>query len=168
MYELADDAAQADLLAAHHRGVAVRIILDKAFHGQQVNQAAYDQLTAAGISVQWGGAGQIVHQKTVVDCKTAWIGTGNLTSKYYGTTRYAWISDTNPTQVKAIAGTFQADWASPNGHSGNAVGAPGLGRVPWVLDSGHPEPDSDARDVNGAAENEFTFVVSGGHRAVAA
>ena len=126
MYELADDQAQADLVAAHRRGVTVRVILDRAFHGQQVNQAAYDQLTAAGVAVHWAGAGQIVHQKSiVVDGKTAWISTGNLTSKYYASTRDAAIEDTNPTQVKAIAATFAADWASPD-HSGNAVGATGL------------------------------------------
>jgi cardiolipin synthase len=126
MYELADSTAQADLIAAHKRGVTVRIILDKAFHGQRVNQAAYDQLRAAGVSVRWAPAGQLFHQKTITtDGTHSWIGTGNLTAKYYPTARDAWIADTNPTQVQAIAGTFQADWNDP-AHSGNAVGAPGL------------------------------------------
>ncbi len=126
MYELADPAAQADLIAAHRRGVTVRIILDRAFHGQQVNQGAFTQLRAAGVAVHWGPTGQIFHQKTItIDGSRSWIGTANLTSRYYPSTRDAWILTTNPAQVKAIAGTFAADWASPK-HSGNAVGATGL------------------------------------------
>lgn len=70
---------------AHHRGVTVRVILDRAFHGQQVNQGAYRQLTAAAVSVHWASAGQIFHQKTItIDAARALIGTGNLTTLYYG------------------------------------------------------------------------------------
>jgi len=126
MYQLADPTAQAELIAAAQRGVIIRIVLDRAFHGQQVNQPAYDQLSAAGVSVHWGPDQQVFHQKTItIDGSTAWIGTGNLTSKYYPTSRDAWIVDTNPSQVRAIAGTFDADWNSP-AHSGDAVGAEGL------------------------------------------
>jgi len=126
MYELADPAGQADLIAAGRRGVTVRVILDRAFHGQQVNQDAYTQLRAAGVAVHWGPTGQLIHQKTItIDGSRSLIGTANLTSRYYASTRDAWILTTNPAQVKAIAGTFAADWASPK-HSGNAVGATGL------------------------------------------
>jgi len=84
MYELADPAAQSDLIAAHRRGVTVRIILDRAFHGQQVNQNAYTQLTAAGVAVHWGPTRQIFHQKTItIDEARSWIGTANLISRYY-------------------------------------------------------------------------------------
>lgn len=126
LYELDDPTAQAALVATHRRGVTIRVLLDAAFHGQQTNQAAYDQLSAAGVDVHWAPPGQIFHEKAmVIDSAVAWIGTGNLTAKYYSTTRDAWIVDRNAGQVRAVANTFAADWASPH-HSGNSVGAPGL------------------------------------------
>ena len=126
MYELADHTAQADLIAAHRRGVTVRIILDAAFHGQQTNLAAYDQLVAAGVPVRWAPSHQIFHQKSlVIDQTVAYIGTGNLTEHDYPTTRDAIVVDHNSAQVKAITSTFNADWESP-AHSGNTAGAPGL------------------------------------------
>jgi len=91
-----------------------------------VNQGAFTQLRAAGVAVHWGPTGQIFHQKTItIDGSRSLIGTANLTSRCYASTRDAWIFTTNPAQVKAIAGTFAADWANPH-HSGNAVGATGL------------------------------------------
>jgi len=88
MYELADPAAQADLIAAHRRGSQSGVILDRAFHGQQVNQDAYTQLTAAGVAVHWVPTGQVIHQETItVDGVRALIGTGNLTARYYPSTR---------------------------------------------------------------------------------
>jgi len=65
MYELNDPAAQADLSAAHRRGVAVRIIRNRAFHGQRANDEAYTQLPAAGVAVHWAPAGQIFRQKSI-------------------------------------------------------------------------------------------------------
>lgn len=126
MYELNDPAAQADLSAAHRRGVAVRIIRNRAFHGQRANDEAYTQLPAAGVAVHWAPAGQIFHQKsiTIVGAHTM-IGTGNLTARYYPGTRDAWIDDCNPAQVHVIDATFTADWDSPR-HSGPQVGAAGL------------------------------------------
>ena len=65
MYELADPTEISDLIAAHHRGVAVRVILDRAYSGQRANAAAYAQLTSADVPVHWAGGG-IFHIKTVV------------------------------------------------------------------------------------------------------
>ncbi|PYY32265.1 phosphatidylserine/phosphatidylglycerophosphate/cardiolipin synthase family protein [Curtobacterium sp. MCBD17_030] len=126
IYQLADDTAVDHLVAAHDRGVAVRVILDKAWHGQQVNQPAYDQLTAAGVDVHWAAPGIITHQKTIViDGATAAVGTGNLTAKYYGNTRDAWVIDRNPAHVAAITATFTADLASPD-RPGEATTTDGL------------------------------------------
>lgn len=59
--------------------------MDRAFHGQQVNQGAYRQLTAVAVTVHWAPAGQIFHQKTItIDAARALIGAGNLTALYYG------------------------------------------------------------------------------------
>jgi cardiolipin synthase len=115
IYQLADDTAVAHLTAAHDRGVTVRVILDKAWHGQQVNQPAYDRLAAAGVDVHWAAPGIITHQKSIViDGAVAAVGTGNLTAKYYDNTRDAWVIDRNPAHVAAITATFNADLGSPD------------------------------------------------------
>jgi phosphatidylserine/phosphatidylglycerophosphate/cardiolipin synthase-like enzyme len=115
IYQLADDTAVDHLVAAHARGVTVRVILDKAWHGQQVNQPAYDRLNAAGVDVHWAAPGIITHQKSIViDGSTAAVGTGNLTAKYYDNTRDAWVIDRNPAHIAAITATLNADLASPD------------------------------------------------------
>lgn len=128
MYELADPQAQQALIDAHHRGVTVRVLLDRAFHGQKTNQPAYDALHAAGVDVKWTPTKTIVHQKTItIDATTALIGTANLTSRYYPTSRDAWIVDTDPTQVHAITTTFDSDYtAADHDKIGQATRAAGL------------------------------------------
>ena len=68
------------------------------------------------------------HQKTItVDDTTAAVGTANLTPQYYSTSRDAWILDTNPTDVAAIAATFDTDYtAPPSGRPPAATPAPDL------------------------------------------
>ncbi|WIB65773.1 phospholipase D-like domain-containing protein [Curtobacterium sp. MCBD17_040] len=126
MYELEDQTATADLVAAQHRGVRVRVLLDKDFSGARANAAAYQTLTAAGVAVQWAPAGFIFHQKTItVDGAVSAVGTANLTAQYYATTRDAWVIDRNPSQVAAIEQTFTADLADPD-RPGTATQTPGL------------------------------------------
>lgn len=126
IYQLADDTAVRLLVAARDRGVTVRVILDKAWHGQQVNQPAYYVLQAAGIDVHWAAPGIITHQKTIViDGQVALVGTGNLTAKYYETTRDAWVIDRNAAHVAAITATFNADLVSPD-RPGEATDTAGL------------------------------------------
>jgi cardiolipin synthase A/B len=112
MYELSDPAADQVLIADHQRGVRVRVLLDKDFSGGTVNQPAFSTLTAAGVSVAWTNDSEIFHQKTItVDDATSAIMTGNLTSKYYATTRDFVVMDTQGPDVAAIESTFTADWA---------------------------------------------------------
>ncbi len=126
IYQLADDTATDRLIAATNRGVTVRVILDKAWHGQQVNQPAYDRLETAGVDVHWAAPGIITHQKTIViDGSVAAVGTGNLTAKYYDNTRDAWVIDRNTAHVAAITATFNADLASPD-RPGTATDTAGL------------------------------------------
>jgi cardiolipin synthase len=129
MYELEDQTAERDLVAAAARGVRVRVLLDKAFNGGEVNQSAADYLAAHGVGVRWAPAGYIFHIKTTTfDTKTSDISTANLVSKYYSTTRDAEIVDSDPAQVRAIEQTFSNDWTA--GASGSpesqTVGSPGL------------------------------------------
>jgi cardiolipin synthase len=128
MYELTDPAAVDALTAAHRRGVDTKVVLDAAFHGQQTNAEAFQELSDAGVEVKWASNAVIYHQKTItVDDTTAAVGTGNLTAQYYPTSRDAWLLDTNPTDVAAIVATFDTDYTTPaSGHVPAATLAPNL------------------------------------------
>lgn len=128
MYELTDPAAVQALIDAHNRGVDTKVILDAAFHGHTTNAETFQQLADAGVNVKWAPNGVIYHQKTItVDDTTAAVGTGNLTPKYYSTSRDAWVLDTNPNDVAAIAATFDTDYTTPpSGRPPEATPAPNL------------------------------------------
>ena len=128
MYELSDPAAVEALIDAHRRGVQTRVILDAAFHGRATNATAFTELSDAGVGAKWAPNGVIYHQKTItVDDATAAVGTGNLTPQYYSTSRDAWVLDTDPTDVAAIAATFDTDYtAAPAGRPPAATPAPHL------------------------------------------
>jgi cardiolipin synthase len=129
MYELEDPTAEQDLVAAAHRGVSVRVLLDRAFSGAERNRSAADYLAARGVKVKWAPAGYIYHIKTTTfDAQTSDISTANLVSKYYRSTRDAEIIDSAPSQVRAIEQTFSNDWKA--GATGSprsqTVQSPGL------------------------------------------
>jgi cardiolipin synthase A/B len=128
MYELTDPAAVNALIDAHRRGVDTKVILDAAFHGHDTHAETFQQLAEAGVDVKWSPNGVIYHQKTItVDDTTAAVGTGNLTPKYYATSRDAWVLDTNPTDVAAITATFDTDWTTAaSGRPPAATDAPDL------------------------------------------
>jgi cardiolipin synthase len=128
MYELTDSAAVEALVEANRRGVDTRVILDAAFHGRATNEKAFAELNDAGVGVKWAPNGVIYHQKTItVDDATAAVGTGNLTPQYYSTSRDAWVFDTEPVDVAAIAATFDTDYtAAPAGRPPQASAAPNL------------------------------------------
>ena len=72
MYELHHQDVVAALAADHQRGSAVKVLLDKAFHGPDTNADAYARLQRARVDVTWAPAEVIVHQKTIiVDDSTA-------------------------------------------------------------------------------------------------
>ncbi|WP_162269035.1 phosphatidylserine/phosphatidylglycerophosphate/cardiolipin synthase family protein [Frondihabitans sp. PAMC 28766] len=163
MYELADPIAQADLVAAAKRGVTVDVLLDAASAGREENAAAYNQLTAGGVQVKWEPSGTIVHQKTItIDGAVSVVGTANLTSRYYQTTRDAWIIDRNPAQVSAIAATFTADYAAAPGSLGQTAAAPGL------LWSPGAEPGMVAAITGATQSVDFTSEELADRRVVAA
>lgn len=121
MYELVDTTAEQDLAADAQRGVAVRVILDQNLE-KSSNQTAFSFLSGHGVKVVWADPSySATHQKTItVDHTTAAIMTGNLTSRYYSTTRDFAVLDTNSADVAAIEQTFDADFTSasttpPNG-----------------------------------------------------
>ncbi|HEX3828223.1 MAG TPA: phospholipase D-like domain-containing protein [Sporichthyaceae bacterium] len=72
MYELADTTEENGLAAAAARGVSVRVLLDKAFNGGEVNQAAFDYLNSHGVAVGWAPTDMIFHIKaTTFDATTS-------------------------------------------------------------------------------------------------
>ncbi|WP_084043315.1 DUF7246 family protein [Mycobacterium avium] len=135
MYELTDPDAVDALIDAHRRAVDVKVILDTAFHGQATNTAAYEQLRAAGVAVKWAPDDVIYHQKTItVDDRAAAVGTGNLTDRYYATSRDAYVITTNADDVTAIAATFDTDFSTPPARSTvPGRGAAGDVHVPTTL-----------------------------------
>jgi cardiolipin synthase A/B len=111
MYELDDPTAEADLIADAHRGVDVKVILDKHLEGAR-NQATYSYLRGHGVHVAWAPATVTYHQKTLtVDDKTSVVMTLNMVSSDYAGTRDFAVIDTNRADVTAIVATFNADFS---------------------------------------------------------
>src|ERR1700748_2180671 len=154
MSELPDPAAVNALIDAHGRGVDTRVILDAAFHGRDANAESFQQLSDAGVDIKWAPNGVIYHQKTItVDDTTAAVGTGNLTPQYYSTSRDAWILDTNPADVAAIAATFDTDYTSPpSGRPPEATRAPNLIWSPTARASFLQHIDQAAHSVDVTSE----------------
>jgi cardiolipin synthase A/B len=126
MYELTDPTEETAMIAAHMRGVDVRVLLDSAYELRAANEPAYTRLRAGGVQVRFGRSSTIFHIKTTTfDATTSDISTANLTPRYYSTTRDAEIVDSYPVQVAAIEKTFANDWAGDDPASDEAS-APGL------------------------------------------
>jgi phosphatidylserine/phosphatidylglycerophosphate/cardiolipin synthase-like enzyme len=111
MYEMTDTTVESDLVAAAHRGVAVRVILDNA--QQSTNKPAYTTLANGGVAVTWSSTAFVcTHQKTVtVDGTTSFVMTGNLDSRYYSSDRDYGVYDSDANDVAAIERVFNADYA---------------------------------------------------------
>jgi phosphatidylserine/phosphatidylglycerophosphate/cardiolipin synthase-like enzyme len=140
MYELEDANAEHDLAVDAERGVAVRVLLDRAYSGKWANSRAAGALAAAGVHVEWAPSSVIVHQKTVVvDNSAALVMTANLTSRYYAGTADFIIEDRRSADVAVIVRAFDDDWAgdlveSPyrvpvRGQVGDLVFSPGSEQV---------------------------------------
>lgn len=112
MYELADTTLEHDLIAEATSGVRVRVLLDSDFNGKADNASSYALLHASDVHVEWAPPNQIFHAKyVVIDGVRAYIGTGNLASRDYASTRDFWVEDTTPSDVHAVATTFDTDFA---------------------------------------------------------
>jgi cardiolipin synthase len=113
MYELSDPTIEHDLVAKARAGVSVRVLLNSAYEGRDENTAAANVLRAGSVHVAWAPTNTIFHAKyVVIDSRTAYIGTGNFVSYDYSSTRDFWVEETSPSDVAAIASTFNADFAS--------------------------------------------------------
>jgi phosphatidylserine/phosphatidylglycerophosphate/cardiolipin synthase-like enzyme len=129
MYELSDGSIERELIAKAHSGVTVRVLLDAAYYGTSDNAPAVALLRASSVHVEWAPSSQIFHAKyLVIDKSSAFVGTGNLDSSDYSSTRDFWVEDRLASDVRAIESTFSDDFARkgiPPRSSGGLVWSPG-------------------------------------------
>jgi cardiolipin synthase A/B len=113
VYLLSDRSVIEELIAAHRRGVAVRVMLEKDPYGSGPgNGAAYGQLQQAGVEVRWANpAFALTHEKAlVVDGQTALIMTLNLVYSAFRSNREYGVVTRDPAEVAEALAGFNADW----------------------------------------------------------
>jgi cardiolipin synthase len=125
MFVFSDPELLKAIVAAHHRGVKVQIMLNPARRdGKEENQESRHLLRKAGIDViDSNPAFDLTHEKSmVIDEKTAFVKSLNWDTKNLTETRdYAVVTD-HPQEVKEIVECFEADWqrksfdGSPDSH----------------------------------------------------
>jgi len=131
MYELNDQTIEQELINDAHRGVAVKVLLDQAYHGKYVNDPVVKYLSQNGVPVKLAPNNIIVHEKAViVDNDTMFILSGNLTTNYFATSADWLVQDSQPSDIAAATAAFNGDW------SGN-VGGVEQGQVGDLIFSPH-------------------------------
>lgn len=124
MFLLTEPALVAALVGAHGRGVAVRVILNKARRsGEEDNGRATAALEAAGIEVRDGNpAFDVTHEKSmVVDGQAAWVQSLNWASKNFGETRDFGVVTTDRDEVNEVLRGFEADWDRADFDAGDSA-----------------------------------------------
>ncbi|GAS86543.1 phospholipase D-like domain-containing protein [Mycolicibacterium brisbanense] len=104
----------AAVIDRHRGGVAVRVMLNpQRSGGDRANDETYEQLSAAGVNVQWSNPTfYVTHEKSiVVDEQAALVATFNLCEKYFSLTRDYGVITTDSVQVAQIIEVFDADWS---------------------------------------------------------
>jgi len=120
IYEITDPDIVAALAAAQGRGVAVRVLYNNAsfasMNEANPNAGAVANLSRAGVKTKPASpVFTVTHQKTLTaDGSRSIIMTFNLEPNYFSTTRDFGIITTNMSEVREIAGVFDADWNYQN------------------------------------------------------
>ena len=112
-YLLTDRSVIDALVAAHRRGVAVRVMLERDPYGSGPgNASAYEQLRSSAIDVRWGNpAFALTHEKALIaDGETALIMTLNLTYSAFHRNREYGIITRDAAEVAEVLAGFSADW----------------------------------------------------------
>lgn len=126
MYMLSNTDVISALIARHKAGVDVKVLLDSST--QTSNGSVYNQLKSAGVGVAWSSTQfTFTHEKCVIiDGKTAWIMTMNLTQSSPTSNREYLAIDTTPGDITEAESIFQGDFAGkpPTSASGPLVVAP--------------------------------------------
>lgn len=125
MYELFDQRVEQALIAAQHRGVDVRVLLNGGYYSEHeaTNVHAYSYLHRHGVDVRYAPTFfALTHQKTLtVDDRESAIMTLNFDGLYSSTRDFA-VLDTQPADVAAIVAAFNADYAGRRGTASTAAG----------------------------------------------
>src|SRR6201996_55714 len=131
MFVFTDPSLIAAVIAAHRRGVVVRVMLNpKRRNGVSENDESRSQLEAAGIEVRDSNpAFDVTHEKSmVVDDKTAFVKSLNWETKNLtGTRDYAIITQ-HKHEVEEIINGFEADWSRQDFASKHLIWCRGNGR----------------------------------------
>jgi phosphatidylserine/phosphatidylglycerophosphate/cardiolipin synthase-like enzyme len=135
MFTFSDPELLHAVIAAHRRGVKVRIMLNAARRsGETENTKSRKSLTEAGVKIlDSNPAFDLTHEKSmVVDDQTAFVMSLNWEAKNFTETRdYAVVTD-HDYEVKEIIECFEADWSrkafNPGEHS-HMIWCTGNGRA---------------------------------------
>ncbi len=101
------------LIAAQHRGVNVRVMLNPArSSGSRANDEAAARLRSGGVAVSWTSPHfAVTHEKSmVIDGRLALVATFNFDDKYFTETRDYGLILGDPATVREIEAAFEADW----------------------------------------------------------
>src|ERR1700691_4864167 len=131
MFIFTDPSLLDAVIAAHRRGVNVRIMLNpKRRNGVSENDETRSKLEAAGIEVRDSNpAFDVTHEKSmVVDDKTAFVKSLNWQTKNLTSTRDYAIIPTPAHEVEEIINGFEADWSRQDFASRHLIWCRGNGR----------------------------------------
>ena len=113
MFLFSDPALLAAVIAAHHRGVKLRVMLNPARRGgEPENEATRRKLEKVGVTViDSNPAFVVTHEKSmVVDDETAFVKSLNWETKNLTETRDYAVVTAHDDEVKEIIDCFEADW----------------------------------------------------------
>jgi phosphatidylserine/phosphatidylglycerophosphate/cardiolipin synthase-like enzyme len=131
MFIFTDPSLLDAVIAAHRRGVNVRIMLNpKRRNGVSENDETRSKLEAAGIEVRDSNpAFDLTHEKSmVVDDKTAFVKSLNWQTKNLTGTRDYAIITRHAHEVEEIINGFEADWSRQDFDSRHLIWCRGNGR----------------------------------------
>ena len=113
VYLLSDADIVSHLLDACGRGVIVKVLLEQhPFGGGNINQKTYVSLNNTCVRVSWTNPiFALTHAKTIIiDGKSAFVLSQNLTTSAFEKNREYDILDTNVHDVSELKNIFVADW----------------------------------------------------------
>jgi phosphatidylserine/phosphatidylglycerophosphate/cardiolipin synthase-like enzyme len=113
MFQFTDPVLIEAVIAAHKRGIKVRVMLNPSrFTGEHDNDQAFELFKNAKVPVEETNPKYpITHEKSmVVDGRQAFVMSLNWAPKYFGLTRDYGLVTNDPEEVAEVAGCFEADW----------------------------------------------------------
>jgi cardiolipin synthase len=122
MFTFSDPTLLDAVIAAHQRGVNVRIMLNpERRSGEKENEATRETLTKAGVDVlDSNPAFDLTHEKSmVVDDTVAYVKSLNWETKNLTVTRDYAVATSHKHEVQEIIECFEADWSRTEFHPGD-------------------------------------------------